>query len=76
MTKKFGWGGSGAGSPSGPAGRSVTPTPTKVQKRTGKVGTKAATKARPMKVKKEEEDEEVENNKADEKDTAGEDDCV
>lgn len=57
MTKKFGSGASGAGSPSGSVGGPATPTPTKVQKRTGKVGTKSAKKVSAKKVKAEEEDE-------------------
>lgn len=75
MTKKFGWGAPGAGSPSGSVGGTASPTPTKVQKRTGKVGTKSAKKASTKKVK-EEGEEEVEENKSDENDEPGEDGCV
>lgn len=55
MTKKFGW---NAGSPSASAGgTSTASTPTKVQKRTGKVGAKSAKKVGGKKVQEEEEDD-------------------
>lgn len=57
ITKKFGWGSTVDGSPSGSAGSgAATATPTKVRKRTGKVGTKSAKKGGGKKAQEDEDE--------------------